>query len=63
MCYVFNRISETCVTVTFLLSQTEDGRRLLHKAKEEGFRFVFDADRMRNEGAVGLCDYKNKLSI
>ena len=45
----------------FLLSQTNDGRRLLRKAEEQGFTFVFDHDRLEKEKAAGLCDYKNKL--
>lgn len=44
-----------------LLSQTNDGRRLLQMANREKFTFVFDDERMKNEGAVGLCDYQNKL--
>lgn len=44
----------------FLLSQTDDGRRLLSLAKSKGFHFVFDDERTKNEGAVGLCDYTNK---
>lgn len=45
----------------FLLSQTEDGRRLLGKAERMGFKFVFDHGKTANEGAVGLCDYSNKI--
>lgn len=45
----------------FLVSQTDDGRRLLQLAKRESFSFVFDTDRMNNEGAVGLLDYQNRL--
>ncbi|NCO03463.1 MAG: hypothetical protein GW903_04655 [Alphaproteobacteria bacterium] len=44
----------------FLLSQTDDGRRLLSMAQREGFHFVFDQDRMEKEGALGLCDYTKK---
>lgn len=45
----------------FLLSQTDDGRRLLNKALAQKFTFVFDPDRTQKEGAAGLCDYTNKL--
>lgn len=45
----------------FLLSQTDDGRRLLQKAQNEKFSFVFDHARLKGEEAVGLCDYSNKL--
>lgn len=45
----------------FLLSQTNDGRRLLSLAKKEGFTFVFDTDYMENEGASGIIDYSKKL--
>lgn len=44
----------------FLLSQTDDGRRLLLKAKEKGFAIVFDPDQCAEEKALGLCDYANK---
>lgn len=45
----------------FLLSQTEDGRRLLAKAKKMEFKFVFDHGQTSDRGAVGLCDYSNKI--
>lgn len=45
----------------FLLSQTDDGRRLLNKALSQKFTFVFDPQRTQREGAAGLCDYTNKL--
>ena len=44
----------------FLLSQTDDGRRLLEKSKKLGFQFVFDDSLCMEHGAVGLCDYTNK---
>lgn len=43
-----------------LLSQTDDGRRLLQKAQTEKFTFVFDQTRVAEAGAVGLCDYAGK---
>ena len=45
----------------FLLSQTDDGRRLLNTALSQEFTFVFDPERTQKEGAAGLCDYTNKL--
>lgn len=44
----------------FLLSQTDDGRRLLYMAKKEKFKIVFDSSLCAEEGALGLCDYTNK---
>lgn len=44
----------------FLLSQTDDGIRLLHMAQREKFKIVFDSDLCVEEGAVGLCDYSQK---
>ncbi len=44
----------------FLLSQTDDGRRLLEKAKAEKFTFVFDTQYMEKEGANGLFDLTEK---
>jgi len=44
----------------FLLSQTDDGVRLLQKAKELNFKLVFDSDACAEANAVGLCDYANK---
>jgi len=44
----------------FLLSQTDDGRRLLNKAKDMGFSLVFDRESCMEANAVGLCDYANK---
>lgn len=45
----------------FLLSQTDDGRRLLELARTNKFTIVFDPVRAEREGAVGLCDFKEKL--
>ena len=45
----------------FLLSQTEDGRRLLAKARKMEFKFVFDHGQTSDRGAVGMCDYSNKI--
>lgn len=44
----------------FLLSQTDDGVRLLQKAQQMKFTLVFDSDSCAEMGAVGLCDYNNK---
>lgn len=44
----------------FLLSQTDDGRRLLKLANDKEFHFVFDEEWMKKEGAAGMCDYANK---
>lgn len=44
----------------FLLSQTDDGRRLLHKAQELKFTIVFDPALCAEEKAVGLMDYNQK---
>jgi hypothetical protein len=44
----------------FLLSQTDDGARLLSKAKQMGFRLVFNDDLCKERNASGLCDYANK---
>lgn len=45
----------------FLLSQTQDGRRLLRLAKESDYKIVFDTDYMEKEGAVGIHDGDKKL--
>jgi hypothetical protein len=45
----------------FLLSQTDDGRRLLEKAWTNKFTFVFDPVRVGREGAAGLCDFNEKM--
>lgn len=44
----------------FILSQTDDGRRLLAIAAREKFKIVFDPSLCAEEGALGLCDYANK---
>ncbi len=44
----------------FLLSQTDDGIRLLQMARREKFTIVFDPELCAEEGALGLCDYTNK---
>lgn len=44
----------------FLLSQTDDGARLLSKAKQMEFRLVFNDDLCKERNASGLCDYANK---
>lgn len=44
----------------FLLSQTDDGARLLAKAKQMEFRLVFNDDLCMEKNALGLCDYANK---
>lgn len=44
----------------FLLSQTDDGIRLLQKAKDMKFALVFDDAACSEANAVGLCDYANK---
>jgi len=44
----------------FLLSQTDDGARLLSKAKQMDFRLVFNDDLCMEQNALGLCDYANK---
>jgi hypothetical protein len=45
----------------FLLSQTDDGRRLLEKAWTNKFTLVFDPVRVAREGAAGLCDFQEKV--
>lgn len=45
----------------FLLSQTDDGRRLLDVARHNKFTLLFDNTRVAEEGAVGLCDYAGKV--
>lgn len=44
----------------FKLSQTDDGLRLLKKAWDADFRFVFDHERVEAVGAAGLCSYDKK---
>ncbi len=44
----------------FLLSQTDDGLRLLQKSKQMGFTIVFDEDTCAEAKAVGMCDYSKK---
>ncbi len=44
----------------FLLSQTDDGRRLLARARTLDFSFEFDRTGTEARGAAGLCDYANK---
>ena len=44
----------------FILSQTDDGRRLLARARELDFSFEFDRTGTEARGAAGLCDYANK---
>lgn len=44
----------------FLLSQTDDGARLLRLAKDMKFTIVFDPEQVAEEKAVGLMDYANK---
>lgn len=44
----------------FILSQTEDGRRLLNLAKEKKFELVFDPAETAENNAAGLCDYQNR---
>lgn len=45
----------------FLLSQTDDGRRLLDLARHNKFTLLFDPSRVAEEGAVGLCDFAGKV--
>jgi hypothetical protein len=45
----------------FLLSQTDDGRRLLDVARQNKFTLLFDPSRVAEEGAVGLCDFAGKV--
>jgi hypothetical protein len=45
----------------FLLSQTDDGRRLLNIAQEQEYTFVFDTEYMEKEGAAGMHDSTKKL--
>lgn len=45
----------------FLLSQTDDGRRLLDVARHNKFTLLFDPSRVAEEGAVGLCDFAGKV--
>ncbi|MDF3024996.1 MAG: hypothetical protein K0R10_2357 [Alphaproteobacteria bacterium] len=45
----------------FLLSQTDDGRRLLDLARHNKFTLLFDNTRVAEEGAVGLCDFSGKV--
>ncbi|MEZ0260448.1 MAG: DUF6782 family putative metallopeptidase [Alphaproteobacteria bacterium] len=45
----------------FLLSQTDDGRRLLDVARHNKFTILFDPSRVAEEGAVGLCDFAGKV--
>lgn len=45
----------------FLLSQTDDGRRLLELARHNKFTLLFDPSRVAEEGAVGLCDFTGKV--
>lgn len=45
----------------FLLSQTDDGRRLLDVARHNKFTLLFDPTRVAEEGAVGLCDFAGKV--
>lgn len=45
----------------FLLSQTDDGRRLLDVARHNKFTLLFDNTRVAEEGAVGLCDFAGKV--
>jgi len=44
----------------FILSQTDDGRRLLARARALDFSFEFDRTTTDARGAAGLCDYANK---
>lgn len=44
----------------FLLSQTDDGVRLLQMAKDLNFTLVFDNAACSEANAVGLCDYTNR---
>ncbi len=45
----------------FLLSQTDDGRRLLDLARHNKFTILFDPSRVAEQGAVGLCDFGQKV--
>lgn len=45
----------------FLLSQTDDGRRLLDVARHNKFTILFDPSRVAEQGAVGLCDFAGKV--
>lgn len=54
------RNKEFLEQAVFILSQTNDGRRLLQKARQEKFTLVFDDERVAEVGAVGLCDYSKK---
>lgn len=45
----------------FLLSQTDDGRRLLDLARHNKFTILFDPSRVAEQGAVGLCDFAGKV--
>lgn len=55
-----NKNREHLQKAVFLLSQTDDGVRLLQKAKEMKFTLVFDSESCAEMNAVGLCDYANK---
>ncbi|MFN7113629.1 MAG: DUF6782 family putative metallopeptidase [Alphaproteobacteria bacterium] len=54
------RNKEHLQKAVFLLSQTDDGARLLAKARQMDFRFVFNDDACKERNASGLCDYANK---
>jgi hypothetical protein len=54
------RNKELLKKAVFLLSQTDDGYRLLALSKRENFKIVFDSDTANERGVAGLCDYKNK---
>ncbi len=45
----------------FMLSQTDDGRYLLKRGKEQGFVIVNDDRKLDERKAAGLADYANKL--
>lgn len=45
----------------FLLSQDDDGRRLLSRARDNNFSIVFDVRTLDEHEANGLMDYQNKL--
>ena len=55
-----DRNKELIEKAVFLVSQEDDGRRLLQMAEREGFTIVFDHERTKGEGAVGICDYQNR---
>ncbi len=55
------RNKELFEQAVFLLSQTPDGRRLLHAALNNKFKFVFDPGRTAAEDVAGGFDDKNKL--